>query len=245
MWEHNFCVCFLPTDTARQRVKSLDVAVSDCPGFSLDTGAFGSRRCYGRIPQPHTAFQVRIDGVVETGLDIFEERTCDPLAGALFLPQTALTQPGPALREYHRRLDLQSRSGDYEKALRLLHALKEDFAYRPGATAVHEPAEAAFAKGQGVCQDYAHIMLSLLRLEGIPARYAVGMTTGEGSSHAWVEALCKGYWYGFDPTNDALVDGNYIRVAVGRDSGDCGVIRGTFYGQVEQSQSEHVWVRAC
>ena len=93
-----------------------------------------------------------------------------------------------------------------------------------------------------MCQDYAHIMLSLLRMEGIPARYVVGMMTGEGSSHAWVEALCNGYWYGFDPTNNKLVNADYIRVSCGRDSADCSVIRGNFYGCVTQRQNEKVVV---
>ena len=83
---------------------------------------------------------------------------------------------------------------------------------------------------------------SLLRMEGIPARYVVGMMTGEGSSHAWVEALCNGYWYGFDPTNNKLVNADYIRVSCGRDSADCSVIRGNFYGCVTQRQNEKVVV---
>lgn len=85
-------------------------------------------------------------------------------------------------------------------------------------------------------------MLSLLRMEGIPARYVVGMMLGEGASHAWVEVLCNGYWYGFDPTNDKLVNEEYIRVSCGRDAGDCSVIRGTFYGLVAQMQQERVVV---
>lgn len=108
--------------------------------------------------------------------------------------------------------------------------------------APHETAEAAFSRGAGVCQDYAHVMLSLLRLEGIPARYVTGMLLGEGSSHAWVEANCGGYWYGFDPTNDLLVDDSYIRVRCGRDSADCAIIRGTFFGLSSQTQREQVRV---
>lgn len=105
-----------------------------------------------------------------------------------------------------------------------------------------ESAETAFARREGVCQDYSHVMLSLLRMEGIPARYVTGMMVGEGASHAWVEAQCCGYWYGFDPTNDLLVDDSYIRAACGRDSADCDIIRGTFYGSACQMQQERVLV---
>ena len=65
---------------------------------------------------------------------------------------------------------------------------------------------------------------------------------GEGAAHAWVEALCNGYWYGFDPTNNKLVNDEYLRFSVGRDSTDCPVIRGSFYGTARQKQSESVVV---
>lgn len=155
--------------------------------------------------------------------------------------QTPLTSPGDAINAYHRSLALCG--GDYDKALHIMHSLHAALRYHPGATPVHESAEAAFAQGRGVCQDYAHIMLSLLRMEGIKARYVTGMTIGEGASHAWVEALCCGYWYGFDPTNNLLVDDRYLRAACGRDSADCAVIRGTFYGSARQTQREQVSVQ--
>ena len=205
---------------------------------------FGSRKLYGCISQPHNDFSVTVSGTVQTGLNIFEEYTADPMTAALFKAQTALTAPGPALLEYRQRLGLADADGSYGKALKIMHFLHETLRYAPGATTVRETAEAAFAQGEGVCQDYAHIMLSLLRLEGIPGRYAAGMTLGEGASHAWVEALCNGYWYGFDPTNGLLVDDNYIRVSCGRDASDCAVIRGTFRGLASQVQSEFVSVAA-
>lgn len=146
--------------------------------------------------------------------------------------------PGEAIRAYRKTLSLKG--GAYEKAVEIMHSLQQALRYLPGTTAAHEPAETAFALGQGVCQDYAHVMLSLLRMEGIPARYVTGMTLGEGASHAWVEALCSGYWYGFDPTNNLLVNDGYIRAACGRDSADCSIIRGTFYGAAMQMQRECV-----
>lgn len=72
--------------------------------------------------------------------------------------------------------------------------------------------------GQGVCQDYAHIFLALLNLAGIPARYVTGLLIGEGASHAWVEVLHHGAWYGLDPTNDAPVLTDYINMGNQRTS---------------------------
>ena len=203
-------------------------------------GRFGSRRLYGCVEEPHTEFTTSVSGQVKTGLDIYEELGGDPLQSAVFRVQSGLTQPGPAIHAFHDGLNLYGNA--YDRALEIRKAVHEAFRYTPGTTAAHESGEAAFARKQGVCQDYAHVMLSLLRMEGIPARYVTGMLVGEGASHAWVEAQCGGYWYGFDPTNDLLIDGSYIRVSCGRDSADCAIIRGTFYGLAEQVQREQVRV---
>lgn len=203
-------------------------------------GQFGSRRLYGCVEEPHTDFSILVTGRVKTGLEIYEEFCDDPLQSAVFRVQSQLTQPGPAIRDFHDSLALCGST--YDRALTIRKAVHEAFQYTPGTTAVHESAETASARKQGVCQDYAHVMLSVLRMEGIPARYVTGMLMGEGASHAWVEAQCGGYWYGFDPTNDLLVDSSYIRVSCGRDSADCAIIRGTFYGLAAQVQRERVTV---
>ena len=218
----------------------MEVTVPGCGNVRETLGQFGSRRIYGCIDSPHTDFTIAVSGKVKTGLEIFEEFCEDPLESAVFRVQSGLTQPGPAIRAFHDSLDLCGSA--YDRAMAIRKAVHEAFSYQPGATSAHESGEYAFARKQGVCQDYAHVMLSLLRMEGIPARYVAGMLLGEGASHAWVEAQCGGYWYGFDPTNDLLVDDGYIRVSCGRDSADCAIICGTFYGLAAQVQREQVTV---
>ena len=95
---------------------------------------------------------------------------------------------------------------------------------------------------KGVCQDYAHILIALLRMMRIPARYVVGMMIGEGFSHAWVEMEADGRWYGLDPTNDVLVGENYIKISHGRDYNDCIVNKGVFTGMASQKQDISVIV---
>lgn len=219
----------------------MDVSVPGCDNVRQSLGQFGSRRIYGCIDSPHTDFTIAVFGKMKTGLEIFEEFCEDPLESAVFRVQSGLTQPGPAIRAFHDSLDLCGSA--YDRAMAIRKAVHEAFSYQPGATSAHESGEDAFARKQGVCQDYAHVMLSLLRLEGIPARYVTGMLVGEGASHAWVEALCGNWWYGFDPTNDLLVDDSYIRVSCGRDSADCAIIRGTFLGWAVQMQREQVIVK--
>lgn len=233
---------FLPKNTDRQKISKLAVDISDFEKYRMTEDNFGNQKLYGLIEASHDVFEVKISGEASTGHGINEEYTGYPFAFSLLKAQTALTAPGKKLAEYHQNLELSNFAGPYDKALQIMNTLHYTFIYDTEATNVHETAENALAIGKGVCQDYAHIMLSLLRTENIPARYVVGMMLGEGSSHAWVEALCNGYWYGFDPTNNKLVNDDYIRVSCGRDSGDCSVIRGSFYGCVTQLQSETVIV---
>ena len=155
----------------------MDVSVPGCDNVRQSLGQFGSRRIYGCIDSPHTDFTIAVSGKVKTGLEIFEEFCEDPLESAVFRVQSGLTQPGPAIRAFHDSLDLCGSA--YDRAMAIRKAVHEAFSYQPGATSAHESGEDAFARKQGVCQDYAHVMLSLLRMEGIPARYVTGMLVGE------------------------------------------------------------------
>jgi transglutaminase-like putative cysteine protease len=105
--------------------------------------------------------------------------------------------------------------------------------YRPGVTTVETTATQALASGQGVCQDYAHIMLALCRLCGLPARYVSGHLLGEGGTHAWVDVLLPGrpqesVAMAFDPTHGREAGLSYVTVAVGRDYRDVAPTSGTY-----------------
>jgi transglutaminase-like putative cysteine protease len=109
--------------------------------------------------------------------------------------------------------------------------------YTPGVTEVSTSAMEAFEAGHGVCQDYAHLTLALLRLMGVPARYVSGYlhprkdaSKGEvvsGESHAWVEAWL-GDWWGFDPTNQVPAGERHVIVGRGRDYADVPPLRGVY-----------------
>ena len=112
----------------------------------------------------------------------------------------------------------------------LSQAIYDSFDYVPGSTDVATPLADFVAQRRGVCQDYAHLMLSQARAQGIPARYVSGYiyagtedgTHGAGATHAWVELFLPhaNLWKGFDPTNNVLVADRHIKVAVGRDYDD-------------------------
>ena len=100
-------------------------------------------------------------------------------------------------------------------------------------TGVHTTAGEALAAGHGVCQDYAHVMLALCRLLGIPARSVSGHLVGEGGTHAWVEVLVPAPGQvveilAWDPTHDRRADFRYLTVAVGRDYRDVAPVSGSY-----------------
>lgn len=106
-----------------------------------------------------------------------------------------------------------------------------------GSTGVQTTAIEAWKNHRGVCQDYAHISLSLLRRLGIPCRYISGFVPGEGVMHAWIEALLPlhdsdptRYWFAYDPTYGQWTNENYVTVAAGRDYADITPTSGTYFG---------------
>lgn len=122
------------------------------------------------------------------------------------------------------------------RVLQIRDLIHDSMTYTPGATTPATSAEEAWKRRQGVCQDYAHIMLSLLRLDHIPCRYTAGLLLGEGESHAWVEYCDHGKWIPVDPTNPDVSWEEQIIFSHGRDSRDCEISRGTYRGPEKQIQ---------
>jgi transglutaminase-like putative cysteine protease len=135
----------------------------------------------------------------------------------------------------------------------LNEAIYQLFAYVPNSTKVDSPIEEALQTRQGVCQDFAHIMIALVRRVRIPCRYVSGYMfhrdetendrSLEGASHAWVEALVPGLgWVAFDPTNNLVGGDRHIRVAIGRDYADVPPTRGVYKGEAQSELSVAVTV---
>jgi len=118
--------------------------------------------------------------------------------------------------------------------------VRDELQYVPGSTGVHSSGLDALREGRGVCQDFAHLSLILLRIMGIPARYVSGYlhpksdaAIGEavrGESHAWIQAWTGGWW-DYDPTNDTEINEQYISVGTGRSYADVTPLKGIYLGQ--------------
>jgi transglutaminase-like putative cysteine protease len=151
--------------------------------------------------------------------------------------------PTELLYELARELDVRRRDDPLTVLRNINTGLHASIDYSPKNTNVDSPIDDALRVRQGVCQDFAHIMITLVRTLGIPCRYVSGYLfqqsgqrerSSDSATHAWVEALLPGLgWVGFDPTNDVLAGGRHIRVAVGRDYADVPPTRGVFRGGAE------------
>lgn len=235
-----FTIKCIPREDARQHLLGTELSVLPETEYSTGRDSFGNRQIYGCETMPHDRFVFQAAGDVEILRTDYEEAG-DELTGIFRIPHGKCI-PGSGLSEYYRTYDFSGCGSSYEICEAWMHSLHRDFSYVPGVTQVHTTAEEAWGMRQGVCQDYAHIYVTLLRMAGIPARYVCGMLVGEGASHAWAEALCDGRWVAFDPTNDCLVSDQHIKLGHGRDAADCAINRGLMWNGGAQSQKITVLV---
>ncbi len=158
-------------------------------------------------------------------------------------PTPAVPTGHPAMEWARRYLPGDAPLGEAIETLnRFIH---EKFRYLPGSTDNSTPLATVWKQRAGVCQDFAHIMLSVLRTAGLPARYVCGYIESEPvkprpdarklvgwmATHAWVEVLTPGMiWVALDPTNDQWCGPRHVTVSYGRDFADATPIRGTFKG---------------
>ncbi|MEO8026163.1 MAG: transglutaminase family protein [Bryobacteraceae bacterium] len=156
------------------------------------------------------------------------------------LQPSYFTGPSSDLSELAVSLEVNRRDDPLSLLREINQRVFASFEYMPNSTRVDSPIEEAIRNRAGVCQDFTHVMIALLRPLGIPCRYVSGYLyhkigsrdrSTDGATHAWVEALLPSLgWIGFDPTNNLLTGDRHIRTAVGRDYADVPPTRGVFKG---------------
>ena len=263
--EHNFLLRCIPADKPEQSILSYTLTVYPDGAASLGRDSFGNVVRAGRVVEAHDSFRYTLQGMayrddslrvpeeaapfyryvspltqVTPELEAFYERVVkDAAAGGSVQVQSGdgatQIQFQGSVREQNVLSGFSALSA-LEKAKVLCAKVYEHFTYAPGETNVMTTAGEAFVAGKGVCQDYAHVLIALCRMAGMPARYVSGLFVGEGASHAWAEVWMDGLWYGIDPTHNCLTDEKYLKLCVGRDYSDCPLERGVFSGWAEQTQ---------
>jgi len=238
--ECHYTVKCLPKNTDMQRITELNIEITPNSDYQRSTDSFGNLTIYDNLYLPHDRFAVRVSGVVETWLSVSQRAMTD---SAIYRYSHGLNRAGEALRSYYNSLQPVPAHSPYDTAMHLMRCIHRDFHYEQNITAINTSAEDAWQLRRGVCQDYAHILIALCHLAGIPARYVTGMMVGEGHSHAWVEILDHGYWYALDPTNNCIAADTYIKIGHGRDARDCMINRGIIKGGGSQQQTVTVCVK--
>lgn len=249
-----------PLDTAFQKITNRSIQLD--PEVPLDryVDFFGNQvECFS-IPYRHKRLQVRMSAEVET-------RQPGQPGPSADLPTGEARRLGHNRRIdlYHYRLPtrtvplgkvLEPIRGQLlpqdaplrDALLELNQWIHKEFSYQPGVTEVHTPLATVIRNRAGVCQDLAHLMLSILRTNGLPARYVSGYIEpvdptlrdgaeliGAAASHAWVEVnLPDGTWWGLDPTNNQCAGERHVWMAAGRDYHDVAPLRGSYKGAVSQ-----------
>ncbi len=241
-----------PLTTSDQTLLRSRLEISPSPWTFEFRDYWGSTVTAFEVHEDHDELDVVATSTVETSgatpvpagtpwdaLDALADEWCEYLMAS---PWT--TPPADLLDALEPLRADAATPSDFAQAVgRFLHA---SLAYVPGTTTVDSTAADAWAARSGVCQDFAHLMVGVLRVAGIPARYVSGYLhpssepqvgeTVEGESHAWVEWF-DGEWIGWDPTNDVAPAGRHVVVARGRDYADAPPLRGIYATDGDSSLS--------
>jgi transglutaminase-like putative cysteine protease len=140
-----------------------------------------------------------------------------------------------------RVVSFEQNAHPLDELIRLSEFIYHHFEYKKGVTTVETGLDEIWELRAGVCQDFAHLLLYMMRLVGLPGRYVSGYICpgnsewrGEGATHAWVEAWLPDMgWVGIDPTNKCLAGERHVRLAVGRNFVDCTPVKGTYKGAAD------------
>jgi transglutaminase-like putative cysteine protease len=260
-----------PRHTAWQDVDSHEVHVSPVPGERAEEiDYFGNGVLRFAVDEPHDELVVRAESVVAVR-SRGDDFAIDCPAWESALAPDAVGKPVDLDVEQYRvpspMAPVLDAAGDYAKGsftagrnwleamLELTSRIHDEFVYDPKATTVTTRVVEVLEHRRGVCQDFAHLMLSCLRSLGLPARYVSGYVlnrvpagkkrlAGADASHAWIASHCPALgWVAFDPTNGKLADIEFVTLGWGREFPDVTPLRGLVLGAAKQTLSVSVTVQ--
>ncbi|HEX4553891.1 MAG TPA: transglutaminase family protein [Xanthobacteraceae bacterium] len=260
-----------PIDRGRQRVQAAALEIVPPPaGRREGRDFFGNRLTWIELAEPHDRLTIRVAArIAVDGLDpspqetpaweavrddVFASADIGATSPVHFLFASRQVSLDPEIRDYAGASFPPSRP-ILAGALDLMRRINKEFVYEVGATTVSTTPPMSFALRRGVCQDFAHVMISGLRGIGLPAAYVSGYLRtvpksgapglqGADAMHAWVWVWCGATagWYGLDPTNAVLAGDDHVVVAIGRDYSDVAPIGGVVFASGKQRIDEAVSV---
>lgn len=240
-----------PLSTPLQTTLNSHVELHPLAVMSQYTDYWGTRVTSFDLQEPHSTLTIRAASTVETStLETQTVRTDWPsiarrAAADEFTEYTTRTDRTTIDAELEQQARERTAGADpHEAADEIAAWLHETLAYVPGTTGVHTNAQESWNQKSGVCQDFSHLAIALLRSAGLPARYVSGYLfpspdaepgfTAEGQSHAWVE-YWAGSWIGVDATNRTTPGPRHVLVARGRDYADVLPHKGIYHGAPDSS----------
>ncbi len=238
-----------PLPDHRLTVRSHTVTITGQPEVASFTDYFGNQVGVFSLVQPHAELLIESVAEVETHAIQFpmDEATAavqwENLAGLRFdvefmdFLKVAPSELEPEIRQALGGI-VTFGAKPLKQALELSEYVHDNFQYQQGVTSIETPLEEIWRGRAGVCQDFTHLLIYLLRLGGLPARYVSGYVCpreegvrGAGATHAWVEVYVPFYgWLGLDPTNNCIVNDGHVRMAIGRNFADVTPVKGTYKG---------------
>ena len=244
-------LCVMPREDSGQRLLGFEVRTIPSSPLNEETDGFGNTKHVLNIHREHTTLEIISRSTVETthspplpdSLSTGAWNDVRNSKGAFtqweFTRPSVFARPSPMLDDFVDRHGISPSDDPLQSLVGLRDAIHEGFDYVPGSTTAVSPIEHILETGQGVCQDYAHVMITIARSWGVPTRYVsgyvssrkAGMTAPQSATHAWAECFLPEIgWTEFDPTNPELPNERRVRVAVGRDYDDVSPTRGVFVG---------------
>lgn len=244
-----------PQKTGTQRLVSFHLEIDPPAHVFSYTDNWGNAVYHFDVPQPHEHLTIQAVSAVETSpgpelpeaLDMGEWSRLDSdfVRGECydFLSNRGLTEESELLEKFiaKHKLDALKSKDPLTAVMDLSKVIHDALEYEPGATEPDSHIDDPLKLGQAVCQDYAHIMIAICRMWGVPARYVSGyLYSGRhdkdrsrpDAGHAWVEVFLPSLrWVGIDPTNDIPAGERHVAVAVGRDYNDCPPSSGFYKGE--------------
>jgi transglutaminase-like putative cysteine protease len=246
-------VRIFPYLSSGQEVLQQDLSITGSPEVHLFSDYYGNKTGVFNVYPPHQLLSieskllVRTTGSDEVNIDFhatFQDLEVE-CREELRLLELAI----PDIRVDWRLLGdmqdlLKGKSNSVAQSIEQCSGyIFKHFSYIKGITDVETTVNEVLEKGAGVCQDFALVLLQMLRIQKIPCRYVSGYICpnrngmrGEGATHAWVEAWIPGYgWAGIDPTNNIWVTNKHVKLSVGMDFNACSPVKGSFKGPAKQT----------
>lgn len=247
-------IMLYPINDLQQTVKKHELTITNDPPIETFTDYFGNQIGMFSIITPHNVLLIESDIIVSTTPVVLPEDAMSSEQQWQELNESKEVYPYLDFMNHEAFASIEElnklsaaiidkKDSPFVNAKKLSEYIFTNFEYKKGVTSVETKVDEILELKAGVCQDFAHLLLVLLHMNGIPARYVSGYICpksnelrGDGATHAWVEAYLPFYgWIGLDPTNNCIASDRHVKLAIGKNFSDCTPVKGTYKGSSEHT----------